>query len=734
MKDDSERTSPAVMPAAGPARDTEAAEQVALGTRALKSGDLDAAIRAWSAVVALHPGQAEPWRRLGVAHSRKYRMAEAARRMAAIAESAGCAAGLVVASQMAAQAHDLSAATRLAALATAAPTADQAAFLLHSRLLRQARDYGGAAAAAARGAERGVAGTKLRLAWAEALLLAARPAEAVAVLAPVLAADPARADARVVEGDALQRLGDVAAEEAALRAWIAADPATDTGHLRLVNLLANSDRAAEAAPILFRLLRENPEDGRYYTLTAMVLHAMGKERRGLPYARRAVELTPDSVEAQMALATILNRLSLYDEAEVPARRAVELAPDLVTTRSMLALILQRQNRFVEAEAASLRAVALNPADADAVANLATLQWMVERYEESIGTFDRALALRPGDAEIHFNRGMSHLALGHYAQAWSDIGWRWKRRKTKWRPFPQPWWKGEALDGRIVVWGDQGIGDEVLAAGLLPDLMARVPAGVALECAPRLVPLIRRSMPAIEVHARVDPVAPALLAPDIVAQVPAVDLPNHLRLDAASFRPHDGYLKPDPGAVARLRRRYREAAGGGPVIGISWRSTNPRFGDRKTFELPGWAPILATPGALFVSLQYGDVAEEAAAATAATGARILVDPEVDSLLDLDLYAAQIAAVDLVVTVSNTAVHVAGAVGAPTWLMLPRGNGLLWYWLLCNGEHCPWYPSLRVFRQDRVGDWSGVVERLAQELVEDGVVRRDQRMQSMRSAQP
>ncbi|WP_374448904.1 tetratricopeptide repeat protein [Stella sp.] len=686
---------------------------------ALKSGDLDAAIAALRAAIERHPDLPDAWRRLGIAHSRKYRMGEAAVRMAAIATAAGHATGLLVAAQMAAQARDLPAATRLAEAAVAADGAGEEAFLLLGRLLRQRRDHAAAAAVAERAARLGFGGDKLRLARAEALLRSGRPQEALDALAPLLAEQPGLSPARVIENDALQQLKDPVREEAAVRAWIAADPATDTGHLRLVNLLVNSDRAAEAAPILFRLLREHPDDGRYHTLTAMVLHALGKERRGLPLAQRAVELLPDSVEAQMALATILNRLSRYEEAEIPARRAVELAPDLVTTRSMLALSLQRQNRFVEAESASLHAVALKPDDADAVANLATLQWMLERYEESLVTFDRALALRPDDAEIHFNRGMSHLALGDFPRAWADIGWRWKRRKSKWRPFPQPWWDGGPLAGRIVVWGDQGVGDEVLAAGLLPDLVRAVPAGVALECEPRLVPLIRRSMPAIDVHGRVDPIAPPLLAPDIVAQVPAVDLANHLRRDAASFRPHAGYLVPDPGMVARLRARYREAAGGGPVIGISWRSTNPRFGVRKTFELPGWAPILAAPGAVFVSLQYGDVAAETAAAATATGARILADPEVDSLVDLDLYAAQVAAMDLVVTVSNTAAHVAGAVGAPTWLMLPRGNGLLWYWLLCQGEHCPWYPSIRVFRQERVGDWSGMVERLGRMLAERGV---------------
>lgn len=698
----------------GTSSDQSVAALAAAATRALKAGDQDTAIRSFLALVAARPERVDFWRRLGVAHSRKYQMAEAARRMGEIAVAAGHVPGLSVGAQMAAQARDLPAAVDLAERAVAGAGAGAAEFVLLCRLLRQSRRHAEAVAVAEAADRRGLAGADLRHAWAEALLHAGRPEQAVTVVAPLLAADPGLAPARKIENDALQRIGDAPREEAALRAWIAADPATVPGRVRLAHLLVGGDRPADAAPILFRLLREHPDDGQYLTLTAMVLHALGRERRALPLARRAVEILPDSAQAQLALATILTRIGRYEEAEAPARRAVELAPDIVAARTMLALSLQRQNRFGEAEPAAEQAVAMKPDDADALANLATLQWMLERYPESLATFERALALRPADAEIRFNRALSHLATGDLARGWDDLGWRWKRQKAKWRPFPQPWWQGGPVDGRILVWGDQGVGDEILAAGLLADLERVVPAGVALECERRLVPLIRRSMPTVTVHGRVDPVAPELLAPDIVCQVPAVDLARHLRPDMSAFPGRSRYLLADPEATRRLRARYRTAAGGGPVIGISWRSTNPRFGVRKSFELPGWAPILRAPGAHFVSLQYGDVEAEAAAAAAATGARITVDPEVDSLLDLDLYAAQIAAMDLVITVSNSAAHMAGALGAPTWLMLPRGNGLLWYWLLCKGEHCPWYPSIRVFRQERAGDWSGMVRQVGQVL--------------------
>ncbi|BBK30185.1 tetratricopeptide repeat protein [Stella humosa] len=694
------------------------ARLAAEGEAALKAGQFAAAIAAHAELVRRRPHLIDLWRRLGVSYSRGQGMAEAAGHMAAHAVAVGHAAGFRVAAQIAAQSGDLAAATRLAEQGMAAVGADEALALLLCRLWRDRGDHARGAAAAGAAIRRGLGGDRLRLAWAHALLQADDANGALAAVAPLLAAQPAAKAPRQVEGDALQRLGDHGRELAALRQWLAADPTSEPARLRLANRLVADGRFTDAISILLRLMREQPESARFPTVAAMILYGMGKDGRGLRLAQRAVALDADAAEAQLALATILNRMARHREAEMPARRAVALLPKLSAPHNALALSLQRQNRFSEAEALCNQAISLQPDDPDALANLATLQWMLERYPQSIANFDRALAQRPGDAEIHFNRGVSHLAMGDFARAWDDLGWRWKRDKAKWRPFPQPWWTGGPVAGRIVAWGEQGVGDEVLAAGLLPDLQAAVPAGVALECDPRLVPLIRRSMPHVLVAARVDPIDPALLAPDIAAQTPMVDLARHLRPDRASFRPHSGYFRADPALTARLRARYREpgldGAAPGLVVGLSWSSTNRKLGQRKTLELPAWAPILATPGVRFVSLQYGDVSDEVEAVRAATGVAVRVDPEIDSLVDIDAYAAQVAAMDLVITISNTAVHFAGALGVPGWLMLPRGNGLLWYWLVCQGEHCPWYPSIRVFRQDREGDWSGMVERLASAL--------------------
>ncbi|MGE0719859.1 MAG: hypothetical protein AB7P02_30725, partial [Alphaproteobacteria bacterium] len=269
----------------------------------------------------------------------------------------------------------------------------------------------------------------------------------------------------------------------------------------------------------------------------------------------------------------------------------------------------------------------------------------------------------------------------------------------------PEWDGGAVDGRLLIWSDQALGVELLACGLLEAAAARAGSAV-VECDPRMVPLLRRSVPGITAVSR-GPAPSARAA--ATAHVPMTGLPRLLRRSAGSFPAHRGYLRADPARTAALRARYR-AAGDGPLVGLSWRSANPIVGARKSLGLPAWAPILANPSATFVSLQYGADAAEAASA----GPAVLHDPEINALADLDGFAAQVAAMDLVVTISNSTAHFAGALGKPCWLLLPAGNALLWCWYLCHGDRCPWYPSIRVFPWERDGGWTGTVMRAAEAL--------------------
>ncbi len=169
---------------------------------------------------------------------------------------------------------------------------------------------------------------------------------------------------------------------------------------------------------------------------------------------------------------------------------------------------------------------------------------------------------------------------------------------------------------------------------------------------------------------------------------------------------------DRDATARQRQRLMAQAAGRPLVGLSWRSRNAAYGAPKSLELADLLPLLRRD-VFWVDLQYGETAAERSA-VAAAGATLWRDPEVDPLQDLDAAAAQAAALDLVITTSNTAAHLAGALGVPTWLLLPApGYGLLWYWFLDRTDS-PFYPAMRCFRQARAGDWGGVIAAVGKSL--------------------
>lgn len=260
------------------------------------------------------------------------------------------------------------------------------------------------------------------------------------------------------------------------------------------------------------------------------------------------------------------------------------------------------------------------------------------------------------------------------------------------------------DARVLAWGEQGIGDRILLAGMLADLHEAA-GDVAVETEPRLVPLLARSFPALEILAEGEPPAGS----GFMSQIALGALGQHFRKQPDAFPSRSTYLRADPARTAALRHRYTIAPDR-LLIGISWCSRNAAFGRFKSVGLAEWAPILAVPGVTFVNLQYGDTHDERSRIEAP---HILHDATIDPLRDLDGAASQIAAMDLVITTSNTTAHMAGALGIETWTLLPSGPGLLWYWFQ-DREDSPWYPSMRLFRQHRPGDWTELIARVASRL--------------------
>ncbi|WP_374467452.1 hypothetical protein [Ferrovibrio sp.] len=176
----------------------------------------------------------------------------------------------------------------------------------------------------------------------------------------------------------------------------------------------------------------------------------------------------------------------------------------------------------------------------------------------------------------------------------------------------------------------------------------------------------------------------------------------------------GFLQSDPAMADAQRQRLVAIAGGRPRIGLSWRSANVDFGPQKSLQLADFAPVFAAVDAFWIDLQYGETAAERAALEAGQGVSLWRDPAIDPLQDMDGAAAQYAALDMVITVSNTVAHLAGALGLPVWLLLPApGYGLLWYWFLDRTDS-PFYPTLRCFRQRHPRDWGAPLNEVAAAL--------------------
>jgi hypothetical protein len=258
---------------------------------------------------------------------------------------------------------------------------------------------------------------------------------------------------------------------------------------------------------------------------------------------------------------------------------------------------------------------------------------------------------------------------------------------------------------MLLWAEQGVGDQLMHARCFGPILASG-ARVAFEGDARLFPLLARSFPAVEFAPQRDPPAPELVRGpfDFHSSVLSAwrwAMPAEL----AAWQPAP-YLVADERLAARYRDTWRRN-GWTVNVGLSWRSKAPQLGDRKSIAPAALRPLLADSRLTFHSLQYGAGRDELGELRAAFGRPVMLDTASDALKDLDRLAAQIKALDLVISISNSTVHLAGAMGVPCWVMLPAGSD--WRWGE-SGHSTPLYPGMRLFRQAHPGDWGDVIARL------------------------
>lgn len=520
---------------------------------------------------------------------------------------------------------------------------------------------------------------------------------------PTSLAPPGGAD-RFAEAVALHQAGRLPEAEALYRAILRREPRrAEAWHL--LGVLAGQCGKLEAGlELIDQAIDLDPRPAVYHENRAKALRRLGRTEPAEAAYHAALARAPRQVGLQLGLGTLQLADGRPQEALEPLRRATVLAPGDASTHATYAAALSQLGEASRAEMALRKATRLDPERADYWRSLGAMRRQLGKLPAAGEALERALALDPEDPESRYALGLHRLQLGALAEGWDlTLGREAAPSAAAWRRMhPQPRWRGEPLAGRrLLAWGEQGVGDELMFARLLPRALAEA-AEVAVECDPRLVPLYRRSFPGLACLPR-DAAPPAAEAFDL--QAPLGDLAAHWLRDLDAFGAGAAYLAADPQRREGFRQRLDD---GRPLVGLAWRSGNPANGAARTPPLEAWQPLLARRGLRFVALQYGAIDEDLAGFRALGGGVERLDG-LDLRDDLDGLAALIAALDRVVTIDNATLHLAGALGAPTTALLPFGPN--WRWFEACAETTPWYASVRLLRQSVQGDWRAPLASLA-----------------------
>jgi len=416
---------------------------------------------------------------------------------------------------------------------------------------------------------------------------------------------------------------------------------------------------------------------------------------------------------QMELGVALGELGRTDAAENAFRAALAADRNIPDVHLNLGTLLERAGRFEEALSELDFAIVENPACVLAHFGRGNVLRQLTRVGEAIQAYEQAVACDPNFAKARFNLALALLLTEQFERGWTEYEWRGAGGDVAFDKYPQPVWRGESLAQKtILVHAEQGIGDEILFASCLPDLIPQAQRTL-IVCDPRLERLLARSFPTARVfgRGRRKDRQPPELPENADVRIPAGSIPQYLRPSVAAFPTRRRFLLPDPVQRRAWQNRY-EALGPGKRIGISWQAGGqPAERQRRTIPLVNWIDILSQSNCHFVNLQYGSAKTELATLQAETGIHVHDWAEGDPLVDQDAFAAKLAALDLVISVGNATAHLAGALSVPTWNLLPKVPG--WRWNL-TGEQSLWYPSVRLFRQSEAGDWTSVLAQVADEL--------------------
>jgi len=370
--------------------------------------------------------------------------------------------------------------------------------------------------------------------------------------------------------------------------------------------------------------------------------------------------------------------------------------------------LINEAKYPEAANALNSLIDISPNLSQAMVQRGRCHWEMVRWEEALRDFRMAAVLNPHDKDVLWTISLLLLQMGRFSEGWKDLGVRWQssRFDSARLHTTKPEWTVDRWYNHLLVWSEQGIGDQILYSSLLPAVKGRGEKLTVMVDA-RLMSLMQRGMPGIDFV----PQTARLKGLDYhipIGSVPAQFIQNYANIPSNRAV---NFLKADPERVEQYRKKINKQDGEF-VIGLSWGSGAKVIGNHKSAELEELLPIFTIPNTRLINMQYGQPYGPINELERKTGVRVESIHEVDNTYDLDGLAAAMECCDLIISVSNATAHLAGGLGRPTFLL---NSNKLWFWSHKNGNQSLWYPSVTIFdRKNAVAPWTPQVEAIANQV--------------------
>ncbi len=528
-------------------------------------------------------------------------------------------------------------------------------------------------------------------------------------------------------------------------------PKTQKKIHKLLNMAleVHKNNPEKASSLYQKVLDLNPNNADALNLLGMVYFKNHHLDKALALHLAAVKNDPNVADFHNNLGTVYVQMGQLDDALEQFNLALKIDPSYIPAVSNIGNIYQRQEQFDKAIAQYNKALVINPNLSEPTRNIANILWQLNRLEEAeqvytsvmkdqdkdsqyfqhIGNiyhsqnkfleaesaFKQGLAIDPLNPELNQSYATHLLSFENFEEGWKcySYGSKVTMEARVFFPLAKPIWDGSTLkDKTILIYGEQGIGDEIMFAQFIPEISAQAKKCI-VACHARLKPLFSRSFSnAVFVTGYNQEILSDIIEQEnIDFATPIGELAKYLRPTASSFPKNKYYLKANTHNINKWKKRY-QSLGEGLKIGISWKGGVSSLTNLpRSIELEQWLNLLKLPNCHFINLQYGNQSESIQLLKDKHNITLHHWEDSLPLENMDDFAAQTAALDLVISIDNSTVHLAGAVGTPTWLLTPFAAD--WRWGI-NRQDSLWYSSITLFHQRKVNNWTPVFTEIIDRL--------------------